>query len=195
MSAWTDHVVRWKDCTACPLSQQRTNIVLARGQVPCTVCFIGEAPGASEDALGQPFVGPAGHLMDQIIERALPPTVTYALTNLVCCYPAEAKARGDNEPEHDEILACRPRLREFVRLCRPRLIVLVGKLAKQYIYGASDFRLDDEPEQPEWIPENKFLEFEEIVHPAAILRMPLAQKQMAVQKAVVVLRNAVADML
>ena len=178
MSAWTDHVVRWKDCTACPLSQQRTNIVLARGQVPCTVCFIGEAPGASEDALGQPFVGPAGHLMDQIIERALPPTVTYALTNLVCCYPAEAKARGDNEPEHDEILACRPRLEEFISISKPRLIVRVGSLATEYVANI-----------------NREARVVNVVHPAAILRMPLVQKQMAVQRAVIILRNVVADML
>src|SRR3954471_2435855 len=99
MTTWLEHVARWRDCTRCPLSQQRSNIVLARGQVPCDVLFVGEAPGASEDALAQPFCGPAGHLLDQIVERALPPIVSYAMTNLVCCFPREAKAQGDNEPE------------------------------------------------------------------------------------------------
>ena len=187
MSAWTEHVACWKDCTRCPLSQQRSNIVLARGQVPCDVCIIGEAPGVSEDALGLPFVGPAGHLLDQIIERALPPTVRYALTNLVCCFPAEAKARGDNEPEHGEILACRPRLVEFIKLCRPRLVVLVGALAEQYAHGS---------DTPEWLPNGSTLKYCHIVHPAHILaRLPLAQKQMAVQKCIVVIRSAVEDML
>jgi len=195
MSAWTEHVERWKDCTNCPLCEQRDYICLARGTVPAPVVFIGEAPGASEDTLGQPFVGPAGCLLDQIIEHALPSTVKYALTNLVCCFPREAKARGENEPELEEITACRPRLVEFVRLCRPRLIVLVGQLARRSVHGAAMFRLDGMGEQPEWIMDGSYLEFIDIVHPAAILRMPLAQRQMAVQKSIVVLRNAVENML
>lgn len=188
MSAWTDHVERWKDCTDCPLCQQRDQIVLARGQVPADVVFIGEAPGASEDTIGQPFCGPAGHLLDQIIERSVPPELRYALTNLVACYPREAKERGDNEPEPEEIEACRGRLVEFVRLCRPRVIILVGQLARKWVYGASMFRADDRVMQPEWLPKWGILEFVEIVHPAAILRMPLVQKQMAAQKAVVQIR-------
>src|SRR5207244_4450732 len=133
MSAWTDHVARWKDCTACPLCQQRDRIVLARGQVPCDVVFVGEAPGASEDVLGQPFVGPAGRLLDQIIERALPAGARFALTNLVACFPREAKARGENMPEVKEILACRPRLLEFIDLCRPKLVVRVGREAGDWV--------------------------------------------------------------
>jgi uracil-DNA glycosylase family 4 len=177
MSAWTEHVARWKDCTDCPLCQQRDRIVLARGSVPCDVLFIGEAPGASEDALGQPFVGPAGKLLDQIIERALPPTVRYALTNLVCCFPADAKARGENEPEVPEIEACRPRLVEFVNICQPRLIVCVGQLAARHVPRAATTR------------------YCEVVHPAAMKRMPLAQQGMAAQKAVVIIRCAVEDVL
>ncbi len=178
MSAWLDHVERWKDCTKCPLCHQRSNIVLARGTVPCDVLFCGEAPGASEDALGQPFVGPAGDLLNQIIERAVPQGVTVALTNLVACFPAEAKARGDNEPERAEILACRPRLHEFIKLARPRLIVCVGNLASDWIgHDASGKVLG--------------ATVVEIVHPAAILRMPLAQKGMAVNRAIVIVQGAV----
>lgn len=177
MSTWADHVSRWKDCQACPLCHQRDRICLARGVVPCDVLFIGEAPGASEDAIGQPFVGPAGRLLDQIIERSMYLTATHALTNLVCCFPREAKERGENEPEHNEILACRPRLIEFVNIAQPRLIVCVGSLAAEYINHHDSVPCVD------------------IVHPAAILRMPLAQKQMAAQKTIVVLRRAVEDML
>lgn len=175
MTAWTDHVARWENCTACPLHSQRDRIVLGRGQVPCDVLFIGEAPGASEDALGQPFVGPAGNVMDQMIERAVPHGVTYALTNLVCCFPREAKARGDNEPEDGEIMACRPRLKEFVDLARPKLLVCVGALAEAYV-------------PTEWgIPEVH------IIHPAATFppRMARVQAAAAIQHAVVKLRCAV----
>lgn len=185
MTTWLEHVARWKDCTACPLCRQRTNIVLARGKVPCDVLFVGEAPGASEDALGLPFVGPAGDMLDQIIERSLPSDTRYAMTNLVACFPSEAKARGDNEPEHEEIVACRPRLVEFIRLAAPKLVVCVGALAWNYVeHNAYGMVIGAEKAA-----------VIQIVHPAAILRMPLAQKQMAAQKAIVVLRNAVGDIM
>lgn len=179
MSEWTDHVDKWRNCTACPLCHQRDRICLARGQVPCDVLLVGEAPGASEDATGKPFDGPSGDLLQKIIDQVLPKdgTPSYALTNLVCCFPREAKGRGDNEPERDEILACRPRLYEFINLCSPRLIVCVGSLARDYVDHNNGVRCID------------------IVHPAAIVRMPLAQKNMAAQKCVVVLRNAVQNMV
>lgn len=196
---WADHVARWRDCHRCPLGDQRSSIVLARGTVPCDVVFIGEAPGVSEDAIGLPFVGPAGELLDNdyenkpgIIQRALATRlvwsdakksnvwvvdVTYALINLVACFPREAKLFGNNEPTPDEIRACRPRLTEFVNIARPRLVVRVGKLATA------------------WADYTSGMKYLDIVHPAAILRMPLAQRQMAAQKSVVVLRSAVADMV
>ena len=183
MTTWLEHVAWWRDCQACPLGRQRTNIVLARGEVPCNVLFCGEAPGASEDANAQPFIGPAGNLLQKIIERALPDGMTYALTNLVACFPAEAKARGDNEPEVAEIRACRPRLMEFIGIAKPRLIVCVGNLAADYIGHDAYGKVMG-------------AEVIQIVHPAHILaRLPLAQKQMAVNKSIVVIRSAVENML
>jgi uracil-DNA glycosylase len=90
------HVNRWGDCQQCELHRVRHKVVLARGRVPCDVLFIGEAPGASEDVLGLPFVGPAGHMLDYIIERSIGehnelrkekglPGLRVAMTNLVCC--------------------------------------------------------------------------------------------------------------
>lgn len=177
MSAWLEHVERWKDCTNCPLCQQRDRICLARGVLPADVVFVGEAPGASEDALGEPFRGPAGKLLDQIIDRALPTGTRFALTNLVACFPREAKGRGDNQPESEEIKECEPRLIEFVNIARPKLIVCVGRLVTQ------------------WIDHDDTVKCVDIDHPAFILRMPLAQKGMATQKAIVVLRCAVEDVM
>lgn len=178
LPTWTDHVTRWKDCHQCPLGDQRSSIVLARGTVPCDILFVGEAPGTSEDALGLPFVGPAGNLLDGIIERALDKSITYALTNLVCCFPRDAKLFSNNhQPQPDEIRSCRLRLTEFVNIARPKLVVRVGQLATTWADYASD---------------TKYLD---IVHPAAILRMPLAQRQMAAQKSVVIIRSAVEDMV
>lgn len=174
--AWIAHVNRWQDCTDCPLCQQRDRIVLARGSLPADIVFVGEAPGASEDALGLPFIGPAGGLFDQIIERSVPSGVTYALTNLVACFPREAKAAGDNEPTDSEIRSCRPRLEEFLDIADSKLVVCVGSLATQYV------------------PRKVTRKYADIVHPAFILRMPLAQKQMAVQRCVVTIRTAIEEM-
>jgi DNA polymerase len=156
------------------------------------VLFVGEAPGASEDALGEPFVGPAGQLLDNesaknpgIVQCALPAWVRRAFTNLVCCFPREAKDRGDNEPQDEEIMACRPRLHEFIsKVAQPKLIVCVGQLASNYI-GQHDAY-------------GKVLGAKviEIVHPAFILRsMPLVQKQMAVQKSIIQIRSAASEVL
>lgn len=189
MSAWTDHVEKWKDCRKCPLCEQRDRIVLARGTVPADIVFVGEAPGEVEDSLGLPFVGPAGRLLDSIILSALPPRhitpVSFAMTNLIACFPRHAKLAGTNEPEKSEILACRPRLHEFIKIANPKLIVCVGSLASNYI-GEHDAY-------------GKVLGVKviEIIHPAATFppRMAAAQAQMARHRAVVVLRNAVEDMI
>lgn len=183
LPTWEGFVAKWRDCTACPLHEQRDRIVLARGTVPCQVLFIGEAPGEVEDSTGLPFRGPAGALLDRIVASALPPEVTYAMTNVVCCFPREAKLwainnQSSHEPERAEILACRPRLVEFVNLCQPRLIVCVGALATEYV------------DQSDTVP------CVNVVHPAHILaHMPKVQKDYAVNKCIVQIRCAVAKML
>ncbi len=177
MTAWQTFVEKWKNCTLCPLHTQRDRIVLARGKIPADIMLVGEAPGASENAIGVPFCGPAGRLLDQIVEKAIPLSISVVYCNLVCCFPADAKREGVNEPSHKEITACSSRLAEFVNLARPRLIVRVGALAAYHVDHTDTVRCAD------------------VVHPAAILRMPLAQRQMATQKSIVIIRNAVADML
>lgn len=180
MTTWLKHVEDWRDCQRCPLAQQRDRICLARGTVPCDVLFVGEAPGMNEDVHGLPFWGPAGVRLDEIIDRAFEPwrgTVTYAFTNLVACFPREAKERGDNEPERSEVLECRPRLIEFVNICQPRLIVRVGKMVVQYMNFDSSVLMVD------------------IDHPAHILRMPAAQQGMATNRCVVRIRSAWEDAL
>lgn len=137
----------------------------------------------NEDAHGLPFYGPAGDKLEEIIKRAFEPyvhaqgDVSFAYTNLVACFPREAKARGDNEPERGEVLECRPRLVEFVNIAQPRLIVRVGKMVEQYL----NFDLS--------VP------MVDITHPAHILRMPAAQKGMATNRQAVKLRCAWEDVL
>jgi uracil-DNA glycosylase family 4 len=178
---WLLHVERWKNCQECPLCAQRNKIVLARGVVPCDVLFLGEAPGNSEDVSGQPFDGPAGDLLEKIVDavrRTSRVRFTEAYTNVVCCFPAEAKKTADHRPEPEEIQACSPRLQEFVEIASPRLIVCVGKVPKDWgpiVCGADS--------SVQWC---------DIVHPSHILsRMPAAQKDMAAKNCSVIIRDAV----
>ena len=165
---------RWEGCRGCALGFQRTKIVLARGKVPAEVLFVGEAPGPSEDVLGKPFVGPAGKLLDKIIEVGIDGRVDYCLTNLVACFPREAKGKGFNEPSEDEIESCGDRLREFTLLCKPKLVVCVGKLASRWA--------------PTIIGTGGYIS---IIHPAAILRMDVSRKGLAIQRCIVAVSDAV----
>ena len=189
---WAQHVARWRNCTDCPLHAQRDNIVLARGSIPADVCLIGEAPGESENLIGQPFKGPAGHLLDGIVDRAKAQAEAQALTcvytNLVCCFPKLAKEAGDNEPTREEIAACTDRLEEFISIARPRLVVAVGTLAEVNLPLA--VRAGGTVEGHETV---KF--WTSITNPASILRMPVAQQSMAVQRCVVILSGALERLL
>lgn len=193
MSPYQLHVEKWTVSGGCGSSicSGAQHLCFTRGTIPCDVLFVGEAPGESEDVLGKPFKGPAGHLMDQIVSRAWKgKSLTWAMTNLVCCYPRELKKAGVNEPPREAIYSCNVRLVEFVRICQPKLIVLVGKLAAQHIRGEAQFRLDNKPEQElEWL-NGKFMQFCEISHPAAIIRANIAQRGLMMQRAVVLLSNA-----
>lgn len=171
MTPYRKHVVRWSRCKQCELSRQRIKVVLCRGMVPAPVLFVGEAPGQSEDVTGWPFDGPAGRLLDQIIDRSLDNQYDYALTNLVACFPKKRKRAGINEPSKEHIEACAPRLQEFISLCKPDLIVAVGKLAVKHLEGAAGCS---------------------IIHPAFIKRMDVSQKGLAVKRCIVAIEDAVA---
>jgi len=154
------HLDNWKDCTRCKLHEVRRNVVLLRGTVPCDILFIGEAPGESENALGKPFRGPAGNLLQEIIEVTQQHTkgYTYAMTNLIGCIP---KVDGEKltSPPKESVTACFPRINELVELCNPKGLILVGNDAQKF------FELHN----------NKLLQqikFIKIQHPAAILRKP-----------------------
>jgi uracil-DNA glycosylase family 4 len=189
MTAYQAHKRRWGQCTACPLWKTRKHVVLARGVVPADILFCGEAPGDSEDVLAQPFIGPAGHLLDRIVRIAIPANLGFRLayTNLVACIPV--KTKDSHEPTRLSMDKCRPRLVEFVaEVAQPRLLVLVGKLAKSEIVGQADFG------ECEWL-RGKWLGFCDIVHPSAILQAKEAERGPMIKRAVVVLEQAVGDLV
>lgn len=185
MTPLQKHIEQWKNCRKCDLCKVRHKIVLGRGSIPADVCFVGEAPGASEDTLGQPFVGPAGMLLDRIIERSLPQGMKYAINNLVACIPRDPEdGLKAGQPLPEEIETCSPRLIEFVELVNPKLIVCVGTLARDYLdpmRAKGNIRL--RKQYPRIV----------IDHPAYILRMNVAQKGLAVQRAIVTVKTAIED--
>lgn len=191
MTGYQKHEAGWHDCMRCPLHEGRTRVVLARGSLPCDVLFIGEAPGASEDLLGRPFAGPAGHLLDKVIERAVTchnaelMNIRTAFTNLVACIPLGEDGAKTAEPEPEDILACAPRLRELVVLAKPRLIVSVGGLAEAWVQGRGKAKT--------LLPDYRG-RHAAIVHPAAILRANVAQQGLMIQRAVVKLAAALEDL-
>jgi len=115
----------WGGCQRCPLHKERRNIVHWRGNLDSPLLLIGEAPGADEDLAGRPFVGRAGRLLDELLsEASLDPSEDVVVTNTVACRPP-----GNRKPHGDELKACRRRLGAFIRIVRPKVIVLLGAVA------------------------------------------------------------------
>jgi DNA polymerase len=155
-------------------------VVHYRGDVPCKVLFVGEAPGPSEDVVGVPFIGPAGSVLDQIRRRALPTDIPVGFANVVGCIPLDEAGEKFKEPGDDQVEACRPRLEELIRIASPRLVVMVGKTAEGWLT----------PGYKHSIKVKEGTRFVAIIHPAAILRGPPAAKNLSIQRAVIQVRDA-----
>ena len=112
-----------KDCMNCPLGETRTNLVFGRGSSGTPVMFIGEGPGADEDAQGEPFVGRAGKLLTKMIHSIGIDRSDVYITNVVKCRPP-----GNRNPEPLEVAACMGILESQLRLISPRLIVTLGNV-------------------------------------------------------------------
>ncbi|MCL1874279.1 MAG: uracil-DNA glycosylase [Clostridiales bacterium] len=150
-----------ENCQGCELAQGRRHLVFGRGSPRARLMLIGEGPGADEDRLGQPFVGRAGQLLDKILAAAeLPGDDTY-ICNVVKCRPPDNRL-----PNAAEVEACKPHLREQIRLIRPQLIVCLGALASQVLIGPQARITRD---RGRWLQKGRML-IMPTFHPAALLR-------------------------
>lgn len=184
MTELQQHIAEWRDCRRCPLCETRASVCLVRGKVPADILFVGEAPGLSEDCLGYPFAGPAGHLLDEIIARAIPPALRIVLSNLVACLPVDPETGAKAvEPSDASVKACAPRLVDLARICRPRLIVCVGSVASRWLDSRHRPRVEVDPAIP----------MMDIVHPAFILRSNVAMRGLQVQRCVVKISTAIEE--
>jgi len=150
-----------ENCNKCKLCNNRNNIVIGYGNRDAKVMFIGEGPGADEDAQGIPFVGKAGKLMNQAFKGVGIDRDEVYIANIVKCRPPM-----NRNPEQDEIVACLDYLRSQVMLVKPDIIVLLGSVALKAILG-KEYSITSS--RGKWI-EKKGIKYMPTFHPAALLR-------------------------
>lgn len=128
---WEELRASIADCRACDLCRERKQAVPGIGDETADWLFVGEAPGAEEDARGEPFVGQAGKLLDAMLAAiGLKRTENVYIANAVKCRPP-----GNATPSEEEMSACRPYLERQIELLQPHLIVALGRPAAQTLLG------------------------------------------------------------
>lgn len=121
-------------CRKCGLAETRTQTVFSDGTPEARILFVGEAPGADEDAQGVPFVGRAGQLLTRMIEEGMGiPRKDVYICNVLKCRPPD-----NRNPEPPEIAACRGYLEAQIDTIRPEAIVSLGKFATQFLLGTEE---------------------------------------------------------
>jgi DNA polymerase len=118
------------ECTRCKLSSTRKSIVFGVGAEDAPLMFVGEAPGEQEDKRGEPFVGPAGELLDKMIVAMGWSRQSVYINNIICCRPP-----GNRNPQPDEVAACKPFLEARIAAIAPRIIVALGRPAANTLLG------------------------------------------------------------
>ncbi len=129
---WPELKAAVAGCTACGLCKTRTNTVFGVGDEDADWLLVGEAPGAEEDARGEPFVGPAGRLLDNMLAAIdLARGKNVYIANVLKCRPP-----GNRNPDPGEVARCSPHLIRQIALIRPKLIVAMGRFAAQTLLAS-----------------------------------------------------------
>ena len=157
-------------CRDCPLWERATQTVFGDGSPDARLVLVGEQPGDHEDKAGEPFVGPAGRLLDDALDEASIPRNDVYITNAVKHFKWEerGKRRIHKRPNRSEVVACRQWLEAELDTLRPDVLLTLGATAGQALFG-SKFRIKD--------AEDEVLDFEgysvvATIHPSAVLRAP-----------------------
>ena len=162
MMTWEQLEAACQNCVRCGLCERRTNVVFGVGNRETDILFVGEGPGAQEDLKGEPFVGPAGKLLDDMLSIIdLDRNTNCYIANIVKCRPPE-----NRDPMETEQDACVDYLRNQVALIRPKIIVCLGRIAARRLIR-EDFRITRE--HGTWVEKNGVW-MTAIYHPSALLR-------------------------
>ncbi len=130
---WSELRDRVAACTRCELSQTRTNTVFGVGDPNADWLIVGEAPGAEEDRLGEPFVGRAGKLLDEMLRAIGQSRDSVFIANILKCRPP-----NNRDPRPSESAECRPYLERQIALVQPKIILAVGRIAAQNLLGSDE---------------------------------------------------------
>ena len=161
MLQWAELEKACMRCGRCGLCTTRNNVVFGVGNQNADIMFIGEGPGEQEDLKGEPFVGPAGQLLDDMLSIIDLDRSNVYIANIVKCRPPR-----NRDPLEEEQSACIDYLRQQVALVNPKIIVCLGRIAATRIIRP-DFRITRE--HGTWTTRNG-IEFTAIYHPSALLR-------------------------
>ena len=163
MDSWEKLKAECAACRSCALCQTRHNLVFGVGREDAEVMFIGEGPGEQEDLKGEPFVGPAGKLLDTMLEIIDLDRNKVYIANMVKCRPPR-----NRDPQNTEQDACSGWLRRQIALVDPKIIVCLGRIAAMGMIDP-EFRITREHGQ--WFERDGRM-FMATYHPSALLRDP-----------------------
>ena len=161
MGEWEALRERCLQCRACALCETRTQVVFGVGDSNAEVLFVGEAPGEREDALGEPFVGRAGQLLDDMLAMIGLDRSRIYITNSIKCRPPQ-----NRDPLNTEKDACAGFLQRQLELMQPKIIVCLGRISAMEMIKP-DFKITQE--HGKFFEKNGVL-MTAIYHPAALLR-------------------------
>jgi len=152
---------RCNSCSACGLCNTRHKVVVGVGNTASPIMLIGEAPGQQEDLQGEPFVGAAGKLLDDMLSIIDIDRTNCYITNVIKCRPPH-----NRDPLPDEVTACSGFLREQIAAIQPKMIVCLGRIAAGYLIH-EHYRITEE--HGTW-SEKEGIWYTAIYHPSALLR-------------------------
>lgn len=160
---WDELAARVAGCTRCELSQSRTQTVFGVGKRTADWMIIGEAPGGEEDRRGEPFVGRAGQMLDEMLRAIGLSRNAVFIANILKCRPP-----NNRDPKPSEAAECRGYLERQIELVQPKIILAVGKIAAQNLLGCDDTvgRMRSRTHELHGIP------LVVTYHPAYLLRSP-----------------------
>jgi DNA polymerase len=156
------------DCTRCRLHQGRTKLVFGVGNVNADIMFVGEGPGADEDAQGEPFVGRAGQLLNNMISAMGIKREDVYIANIVKCRPP-----GNRTPEKDECDTCSPFLMRQIEVVKPKVIVALGAVAAKNLLAINDSMANLRGRWYDFRGSKLLVTY----HPAYLLRDPRQKKE------------------
>lgn len=162
------------DCRLCELHKGRNTTVFGTGAQDAACMIIGEAPGADEDACGEPFVGRAGRLLNAMLRAMGMTRESVYIANIVKCRPPK-----NRDPKPEEMIACAPYLRRQIAVVRPRIILAVGRVAAQHLAGSTSpiGRMRGQSYYYDNSDDGTRIPIVVTYHPAYLLRSPIEKRK------------------